>query len=196
MVDLEADVNKAAGIVARSWPASIEAADIGQEIWLRLVESPDTHRRLALAEERVSALVHIGHQVAAELRSAHEVATGQYRYGTREVRGLLDSGALTDRQGLAQVERFDLSGGLELMAERHEEYHSVLWDYYVHGVAPEHRMKITRAVDALTECMNQIHLSSRYTDHQGPGARRATSNAAAQARTSRSYNGDGDDGRY
>lgn len=176
--DLLPVIKEAAGVVARQWPDTVEADDVEQDIALRLLQSPRSVNKLIERmgqAERKTAVIKIGHQIAAQARADYEVFSGQYRYGVQEVRALLDNGALTIDRSEVSASAVDLDEGLALMLERNPSYVGVLYRVFRDGEDTDHRQRIARAVELLTELMNRVHFNRRP---EGPGARRARANSA------------------
>lgn len=167
---LREKVSKAAKAVAKKW-AGQDVEDLEQDIWLLLAESPNVVTDLLEQHDAVQLdwLVRIGHQEASKERSDYEVFSGQFLYSTDEVRGLLDSGGL-DSQNTWRAEVSDLLEAFEGLAPAFQA--SVL-GRYVDGWLPEtsaEKMRLSRAVAAVTSRMNRIGLERRR-NYQGPGAR-------------------------
>jgi hypothetical protein len=187
--DLQDAIHRAAGIVARRWPSVIEADDAEQEIWVRLLEN-DYYDRVAGLEPaaQTSTLIRIGSQIASGYRDDYEVFSGQVYYATDEVRALLTSGLLDRRRDEIDAasetltEWMDLHEGAQSLRDSHPAQAAVIARRFLLGEPVEHSQQVTRAVDALTRHMNQVH-RRRSADYEGPGSRRAMSNAAAQHTT-------------
>jgi DNA-directed RNA polymerase specialized sigma24 family protein len=162
------DVSKAARKTAREWAGVIDAEDAEQEIWLRVLEAgKDYADQLADMDEaaRTSVLNTIGQQVASRYRNEYEGFSGNYIYGTEEVRDLLKGGALlaedggqhlvtsddvngVDEDGLdvrqqsarrereTVTERVDLRLGMASLAKRNSNYFSAIIRAYKLGIAP------------------------------------------------------------
>ncbi|MDA3643815.1 hypothetical protein LZ318_11750 [Saccharopolyspora indica] len=191
MIEFKEEVERAASYVARDWPGVIEADDIVQEIWIRLMESPKAQESLREAESalRFDVLKRWGKQVASQYSNSYELFSGNSYYGTDRVRSLLKSGLLTAaRWDLGEMnetltEFLDLHEGFDHL-KRTSDYGQVIWDEYVEGdyskEKPSERMKLSRAVTALTDAMNQTH-KRRFAEHaEGPGTRKVVSNEKAR----------------
>lgn len=212
---LAPDVKTAAKTVGREWADVIEADDVEQEIWLLLLDrSDDLPGEIAALDKpaRVSYLTEVGHQIGMQYRDDYELFSGNYTYGTREIRELLDRDALGDLRGdfgdgtpiwelpMAIIEqlnrtdtetattRIDLGTALKRLQSRNAWYVEVIVSNYVDGQPiHSHSQELTRAVDALTREMNRAHIAriANYTD--GPGTRKAMSNVEAQFVTRNEY---------
>lgn len=217
--DILCDVQSAARKVAREWADVITAEDAEQEIWLRILSSSNDYLSKIVELEkaaRVAVLAQIGHQVGLKYRDDYELFSGNHRYGTYQVRELLDSGVLAGRVDEAiplwempesvvrQIERtdnetltemMDLFGGLKALYRRNPRYAEIIESEY--GANPSiepldnaDRVRLTRAVDALTSAMNNAHRRSFAEYSEGPGSRKATSNEKSRAISQRQYSGD------
>lgn len=176
--DFREKVRKAARSVA-SGINQVEAEDVEQDIWVRLLEDVTYYNELCGTDDPFKALKRIGRQEAHKQSSAYEHYSGQYTYSPGEVRGLLGE-FLVDVRIEAICEHVDLVEGLLLMREDHAGHFKVLIDKYVHNIEG-HSQYTTRAVDKLTDTMNQINRAARYS-YEGPGSRKVLSNSQAAAK--------------
>lgn len=182
--EMQADIHKAAVIVERKWPGVISAEDAEQEIWVRLLESDGSVRQLREMEAntRNNSLVSIGHQIASEFRAAYDLFTGQIFYCVDDVKTLLERGAITEQKVQTDTERMDLEEGLLMLREKNQSYAEAIAAEFVIG--PEgstHPMTKSRAIERLTDLMNQVHRRRAAQYESGPGSRKVRSNAAARA---------------
>lgn len=183
VLSLEQAVETAAAEVARQWPDVIDAEDAAQEIWVRILESPQTVERLQGMDgtRQVRALIAIGSQIASEYRSSYELFSGQVVYSLADVEVTLLRGVLAGSQTTTQTERLDLDEALAMLKERSPHLHRALVDEYVLGIYDKSsgsaRKTLSRARVELTKLMNRVHASRRYSD--GPGSRKAISNSQA-----------------
>lgn len=213
------DVKTAARTTAREWADVIDADDAEQEIWERLLDSSKNYVD-QVAEltkwERIALLTKIGHQVGMEYRDSYELFSGNHRYGTDQVRVLLEAGVLnrvvdeaiplwelpesiiqkierTDNETLSEM--IDLFDGLRALSKRNEKYaRFILAEFRDGQPIHEHRRQLTRAVDALASAMNNSHRRQVAEYEQGPGTRKVISNEKARLISQRHYSG-GTDGR-
>jgi len=176
-------VERAAKDVARTWPL-LDWEDLRQEMWVFLLERPNQLAERMADENPGPKLRKIAKQVATEGNSAYEFFSGQYEYGTDEVRGLLEMGVIVRPEETTLIESTDLSSGMLALRSFNKNHFDVIVNKYVHGIDPTHRKDVTRAIDSLTVLMNRVNLTNRYADHQGPGARKAVSNYDAIRATS------------
>lgn len=167
-------VETAAKGASRKWP-TLDWEDIRQDVWVYLLENKPEYTKLLKEEDPSTQLRRIAGQRAAMAADVYEFFSGQYEYGTDEVRTLLEMGLITNREAATLSESTDLSTGMLMLRESNKNYFDAIVEKYVHGADQEEsRARATRrAVDALTVLMNRVNTSSRYTDHQGPGARKS-----------------------
>lgn len=181
--ELLPEVREAARIVALEWPGVIEADEAEQEILLRLLDRGyvDTVGELeTLGRKRL--LIKVGKQIAAQYRADYDRFSCNFRYSTGDVRYLLGAGALG-----GPCEVFD-AGGLDVresFKSLSDKYAAVLATRYLFNRPVSDTKAVTRAVDALTDLMNRN--ARTPPEHDGPGARKATSNAHAVAMTHRQF---------
>lgn len=123
--ELHDEIRRAARSAARKWVGVIDAEDLEQEVWIRLLDHDYFDRWVEmdpLARRRVLRI--IANQIASGERESYAVFTGQVYYGSDEVRSLLESGALietgVDDVGATVVEIYhpsvDGSGAADLGA--------------------------------------------------------------------------------
>lgn len=164
-------VDQAARNAGRKWP-TLDWEDIRQDVWVYLLERPNQLAKLTAEEDPGTELRRVAGQQAAMSADVYEFFSGQYEYGTDEVRVLLEMGLITDREAATLSESTDLSTGMLMLKDKNKAMFDLIVDKYVHGIDQPDRKAVTRAVDALTVLMNRVNTSTRYTDHQGPGARK------------------------
>ncbi len=157
--DFDRSVRAAADRVAAEWHGVTDADDIGQEIWLRLLESPSSLEELMGMEagHRVLSLVAIGRQIASQQRTDYDYFTGNYFYSVKDVKGVLSSGALTAERVSTNTERMDLDEGLTLLNERYRE---LIQQRYVWGDRMSNQSDkdaLSAGIEALTDAMNRVH---------------------------------------
>lgn len=190
MIEFKEEIERAADYVARDWPGVIEADDIVQEIWIRLLESNKAVKALREADAalRFDVLKRWGQQIASKYANDYELFSGNVFYGTDHVRSLLKSGLLTiSRWDLGEIketltEFIDLQEGFKYL-KKTSDYGQVIWDTYVEGIAPvesSEKRQAQRAVRALTDAMNQAH-KRRFSEYtEGPGTRQVITNERAR----------------
>lgn len=190
---LSGEIDVAARIVERQWPEVVEAEDIGQEMWVHMLERPGSLAKLLemTPGQRRNSLVMIGHQLASKERADFESFTGNIYYGTKEVHEILGRGALQSDKTKTDEERLDVEEGLELLRQRNTGYVQIVYTTFAEGEDTYRGSKdLTRAVDALARCMNNVHRNRRAQYSGGPGARTVVSNATARSISSHDYSGE------
>lgn len=191
-LDAESEIRSAGRITARRWDGVIEADDVEQEIWVRLLEA-DYLDRLAAMEKpaRGAVLRRIGQQIAVQERDDYEVFSGQVYYGTDEVRDLLGRGLLARRRddldpsSETLTEWLDLHGATDTLRQANPAHACLLGSRYLLGEDVPDRKELTRAIDGLTREMNRSRRRWAESHGDGPGSRRAVPNGTAQAITAR-----------
>lgn len=172
-------VKKAARSVS-SGMNQIEADDVEQDIWVRLLEDVGYYNELCEQEDPFQSLKRIGKQEAYKQNSAYEFYSGDYVYAPKEVRGLL-SEYLIDVTLESVAEHVDLVEGLLLLKEENKNRFHILINKFVHGVEGNPG-RTNESVESLAKCMNRVNKAARYS-YEGPGSRRALTNSQAMART-------------
>jgi hypothetical protein len=164
-------VDQAARNAGRKWP-TLDWEDIRQDVWVYLLERPNQLAKLTAEEDPGTELRRVAGQQAAMSADVYEFFSGQYEYGTDEVRALLEMGLITNREAATLSESTDLSTGMLMLKDKNKRMFDIIVDKYVHDKDPSRRADVTDAIDKLTVLMNRANTSTRYTDHQGPGARK------------------------
>lgn len=182
--DFREKVKKAARSVA-SGTNQIEADDVEQDIWVRLLEDTKYYNTLCEQEDPFQSLKRIGKQEAYKQSNAYEHYSGQYTYTPGEVRGLLNE-YLVDVTIEAISEHIDLVEGLLILREDSPTRFKILVDKYVRNVELDRKATL-RAVESLVINMNQVNKAARYS-YEGPGSRKAMTNSQAIARKDNSWN--------
>jgi hypothetical protein len=185
------DVRKAARIVAYQWPTIVEAEDVEQEIYVRLLSSPASVDKLLDdfdAKNRVSALISMGHQIAAKERTDYEVFSGNFRYSVNEVKKLLTN----RKNGIGKsTTGADLEAGMERLRQKNNTYHELIQRRYVLGerIEGSESSALSRALTALATHMNHYHKKQHAERSDGPGTRKAISSERARWISNNQYNG-------
>lgn len=172
-------VDKAARSVAGR-NNQVEWEDVRQDVWVRLLEDPQDYSRLCEMDDPFTSLKRIAKQEIYKQNSALEHFSGNYTYTPGEVRGLLNE-YLVEVTLESLAENVDLVEGVLMLKGSNSTYFKVLVDKYVWGIDPKHPENLARAVEKLTQHMNQVNKAARYS-YEGPGNRKILSNAQAQAR--------------
>jgi len=169
-------IRRAARSVSYQWPGVVEVDDVAQEIYLRLLESPGSTRKLLEMEEdaRYRAVIGIGHQLAARERDTYEQFTANFFYSVDDVKNLLSKGALTgDMSGYVDA-LIDLDHGMNVLMMEHPEYFTAIHLRYEHAEVPssgQAKMRLSRALTKLTDEMNRSE-RTRYAERDdGPGTK-------------------------
>lgn len=186
--DLYPEVEKASRSATRSWTGALDAGDIVQDMWVKILEARNTLPALLSyeADQRGKVLRAIARQCAGAEMATRETFSGNANYSTDDVRRILDKGGAGDKPGTpTHVEWIDVQAGLGAISPWHAE---VIFANYVigdfDGSTGSARMGLTRAVDALAVAMNASNKAAKAA-HEGPGSRRVVSNAAAQSLSKR-----------
>lgn len=174
------DIQRAARVTALEWPNVIDADDAEQEIALLLLSDAYAVTAAGLDDKaRLRVLVKIGGQVASRYRGEYETFSGNVMYSTKEVRKLLDGGALTEQGDRFDPGRADVQGSI---ADLSADHRAILRARYSEGtvLSARGRKQLQRAVDALTELMNRSRRKTAREHDDGPGSRTAMSNEDAR----------------
>lgn len=181
-------IQRAARHIALEWPNVVEEDDIAQDIAVRLLrDSSAADVRDMDPGMRSRVLFRIAQQIASGEQVDFEHYTGQYRYSTDEVRSYLENGAMDPN---AERTRFD-AGRLDVcqaLAEASPGDREILARRYASRelLPAAERMLAVRALDRLTLWLNR-GFRGRAGEHEGPGSRRAMSNAQAASITANQY---------
>lgn len=194
LVKILPDIKRAAARTAREWEDVISADDAEQEIALTLLA--DTYAQQVAEMEpgaRADVLAKIGTHIASRYRDDYDYFTGNFRYSTREVREILERGALYEERTRTDTERLDLDEGVALLRKRNPRYAELIGRRYLKGEElGETEARIARrAVDLLTNCMNNVHRNRRAGYIEGPGTRKVISRESAAWITKSQYEGNG-----
>lgn len=189
------EVKKAARAVVSEWPGVIELDDVEQEVWVRLLDPGYGLPVETLVDqepaERYKILKAIGHRVAAKEREDYAHFSGNYRYGTDEVRKYLKNGILYELTDDVRTEfdifspdnpgnrkpgyidtdmisvKIDMEEGLRAVGKSKPHYVDALISYYVNGLklGDSEMKRVRRAADALTREMNRASRSG-FAQHR------------------------------
>ncbi|MFD9893347.1 hypothetical protein ACFWY9_28720 [Amycolatopsis sp. NPDC059027] len=188
ITDLLPEISRAAERVAKDWSAVTESDDLYQDMVSHILDRDHAERILDMEPgDRWSTLRKIGTQIASQSRTDFDHFTGNFFYSTQDVRSILGAGALTGTREQTSTERVDIDRGMKLLRSRNAGYSDLIERRYMFGIRIENRMTLTRAVDALTECMNRAHINRDAAHIEGPGTRLVLTNAQARAQTEREY---------
>ncbi len=141
---LNRDILKAARSVAQDWPGVTTPDDLAQEVWIKISELTTLRQQSLMALDaklRASQLRKWCRQAASEERDKYEIMTGNYQYGTDEVREMLENGWLT----INPSEEYTTNGG------RKASFYDAETDSYQLTNIPE--VLETEVTDAHTDLM-------------------------------------------
>lgn len=171
-------VERAARNTAEKWPDE-EWEDLAQDVWVRLLENQSYLDRCLGSDSPAPLLSKISGQLATEHQLMRNLFRGKNPYNPVQVRSMLEAGILKDYNVATVSESHDLSFGMLDLKKSNDSYFQVLVSKYKKDQAVEEKMKVTRAIDKLTDLMNITVLKApKY--HDGPGARKAMSNEQSQ----------------
>ena len=199
--ELNKDIIKAAKSVALDWSGVIEADDIQQELWVRVLESERAHDAIVKADPalRMDHLKRMGVQIASRYANDYEVFTGNIFYSAAHIRRVLESGLLTvTRRDLAEMDEtltefLDLHESFDALKRINQEQAQAIWADFVESSYDKStsakREKLRRAVNHLTDLMNQAYKRRMAGYEDGPGSREVMSNARARAISSTQWEG-------
>lgn len=185
-------VKRAARSVAYQWPGIIDADDVEQEIYLRLlVTAGSVEKILEMAKDaQYRAIVGIGHQIASRERNDYSYYSGNYKYALADVKKvLLDKILTSDEFHWNEA----VSDTAEAMRELKPEYRAAIvkryiyWDTGETSVPGAAAMELSRATEALTDAMN-ANARRKYAE-QDVQMRKVISNSQARAITENDYEG-------
>jgi hypothetical protein len=185
--------------IARDYPG-IEADDIEQAILTRVTEQESMFKRMNYPPDSLRKILHrFGVKYANDERLSALNLSDQYHYTIGEVRALCGE-ALFDRDAfIAKVEQdAEYAANFDEIAARtvdlqtafaalRPEQRALISKRWVENeiLTPNERKALSRTMDRLVQEINR-GISKRSGKsarewHDGPGARKATSNAAARA---------------
>lgn len=177
-------VDKAARSVAGS-NNQVDWEDVSQDMWVWFLENPTQYERYLELGDPHQYLKKVAKQCVYKQNNANEYFTGNYTYTPGEVRGLLGE-YLLDVTLESVAEHVDLVEGLLLLKSETPSYFKTVIDKWVHGTEGNTGMT-TKSVDRLSQMMNQVNRSARYS-YEGPGSRQVLSNSQAIARKDNLWN--------
>lgn len=195
-------VNRVAASIAKSNPG-IEASDIEQEIYLKVLQ-PGFLARITENDGGLvyTAATQAGVKYAENERMVYTYFSAEYIYTPAEIRTLLEDEFfnplsweeaptkeldISIKSGGVVIALFDIREAFESLSEAEQ---TAIRSYYEFGVTPEtpgEKSRVYRAIDKMTRFINGNIYDRGAAAHDGPGSRKATSNAAAVAATSNTY---------
>lgn len=211
----DTDFENVAPIVARvstrlsyDWPG-ITADDIAQEICLYIAENWDSIVRNCEDETQVKRFVRTlserkGTAFCASERYVFQHYSAEWIYTPKEIRRILpdffDGFAFLDapkrpeggRQTLEgdglSIAAMDVRAAYEQLNEQEQVYLARAYRDHEPQKTSRDKMRVSRAVDRMVAILNRGVLDRfNHSDHDGPGAREAMSNASARYATGNNY---------
>ena len=171
-------VERAARNTADKWPLE-EWEDLSQDVWVRMLESPSTLEKCLTSDNPAAMLSRMSGQIAIENQLKRNLFQGKNPYNPIQVRSMLGAGILKDYNVATVSESHDLSYGMLDLKKANVAYFQIILSKYKKDLDVKEKMKLTRAVDKLTDLMNITVLKApKY--HDGPGSRKAMPNERAQ----------------
>jgi hypothetical protein len=197
VLDLYPEIKMVARRVASTWAGTVDEDDLIGDIVIRLIGDGQATAVWNLdPPARKKGLNIVARQIASDQREAFDHFHGKFNYTTNEVRLLLGRRALSRDQDYEVNETNDWQNGevvassslqinvdnIDLrvaFAKLSNKYQNILLDQFDGQGYEGHSQDITLAVDSLTREMNRSN-KRRWSKHEGPGSRRAMSNASAR----------------
>ncbi|ALA48157.1 sigma-K factor [Mycobacterium phage Phlei] len=192
---IRSTIKRAARSVAYQWPGVIDAEDVVQEIATRLWEHPESLLKIADMEPKAQyrAIVGMGHQIAKIERDRYDHFKCSYRYSVDEVKRVLNKGVLVkDVKGFDEAV-FDLMEALEFLVVKTPQYADAILARYADGEDPTssaEKKMLSRALTSLANAMNASNRRRKAQRDDGPGSRKAITNAQAHTISSSQYDGE------
>lgn len=184
--------------VSRNWPGVLDSEDIEQDVWIWILETWNGPQLLHGADEetRGKLIYWMANKTAKRHRNEHDLFSGNYYYSTDDVRAILNRDPSPEDDAMFEhweqmagepvalpstspgaetlTEQMDLDEGLELLEKKKPQIAAIIWaTFYHNSPIHKHRIELTRAIDALTYAMNNVHRKrDRETLHGRMGANR------------------------
>ncbi|MGW0245091.1 hypothetical protein ACWDYH_00475 [Nocardia goodfellowii] len=188
--ELDKVIRRAANAVVYEWPNVIEADDLAQELWVKILESPATQDVLAekTSREQMNLLARMGHRIASRYRNNNLRFSVQVRYSAEDIKD-----ALTGRSLWPEIID-DITLGIDALRQRNAGYADAIQrirEPDSEAMTPADRKRRERAIEALTETTNAVvrQLFAAYTDEpgktlgDGPGTRPKATQANPNAKS-------------
>ena len=194
--DLDSQVKKAARFVSFQWPGVMEAEDAEQGIYLRLLESPGSVKKILEMDQKAQyrAIVGIGNQLASEERTDYQYYSGSFRYGVAEVKQLLNKGALVNDRTRFSSELVDLDEAMSVLLKKSPQYVDAIRRRYRDGETTEDDKRfedaLRRGLGSLTDEMNRSHRNRHAERTSGPALRKPVKSYDAQETTDSDWDGE------
>lgn len=204
-VDLLQDVKIIADSLAIQWPG-IDREDIEQEMNMKILENwPNIKNHRDARKIALGLAKRGGVDYCSRERDYYQRQTSEWIYTPKEVRAILaeafteplwtDTPAKPSKgkeyltaDGVS-ILIMDAKNAFEAVSEADQ---AVVISAFHDGERPStsaEKMRLSRAIDRMTDVLNrQVHART-YVEHEGPGSRTAVSNASAGSRANNNYNG-------
>jgi DNA-directed RNA polymerase specialized sigma24 family protein len=184
-------IRKMAFQIIRDYP-DLELEDVMQEMWIGILMAQAKGKLLTPSERHVeSTLRYIGTEYAQEQRNQHLTLSVQYAYRTRDIRKLfenffekqtwLDAEVPDDAKSELGPVQLELLGDLgRAYARLPLQYKQIIFRVFFLQETPENSTERVRLSHALGRCAEILNSYQPRRRHEGPGARKAISNATAR----------------
>jgi len=204
VMQYEQIVKNVARKVAADFPGHIEVEDMEMELYCFLLERSKYFDKEVASAIVYKALTEQAKKVGWEQRKQHLVLTPQYTYRPSDVRRILetmfnyttwpDARVPDDAKSIKGNDALEMSSDVAWAFSKmtHEPYKQAIAKRYRDGIQPENgsadSKRLSRAIQTLTEILN-YYMKSAHED--GPGARKAITNARAAYNISAPYGQEG-----
>lgn len=177
LYDLIGDlIKRASRLTSAKWFGLLEAEEIESELWIAVLESPATEKKIKEAEPDlvVDLLVRMADRICIKERDDYEHFTGNYRYSVNEAKTLIEEFFLRDGENLI-VDLIDVDIAFVRLMEENQAQADAVFRRYALGEIPEQgssfKNYLARGLTHLTDLMNR-NFKGRVRDHRdGPGTR-------------------------
>lgn len=200
VIMMQEDIDRTARGVQSEWADIVDDwHDLAADMVSKMVTERTADKVWNLeSPSRTKVLRIIARQIASDMRNEYEFFTGNFRYSTGEVRGLLERGALhsviqdvVNRDGALPPGWMDTSDSWDKIEARRstamnadsldlrnafpglDEHHQrILFRKFIlrDKLDAAERMGLTRAIDALTQTLNR-GFRKAVAEHEGPRRR-------------------------
>ena len=166
---LSEQVKEAASRASYKWHGLLDADDIEQELWVQILESPATARKLQGADTELltDLLARMADRICIKERHSYERFSGQFRYSVSEVKTIATD--ILTKPGPVTEEVIDFMDALERLIVSNPDQAEVFLVRYADGKYPDkssERMMLSRARVNMTDYMNRNRRerSAKVTD--------------------------------
>ena len=156
------DIRLAAEEVAADWPALFTAEELEADISLQLLEK-ETALDVAFMhpDHRNKYLSTMARDAAQRMLVELAHHSNRHVYSVSSVRGHLESGKLTEPRPFFSAVANDLDLGCKYLSYALPRYAMILADRYLRGDINVEPGQLSQAVQALTNCCNNLHRMPR-----------------------------------